>query len=192
VLAYEGLTALAQRSGGDGHEATLPRPRGAAYARAMAERGAIQRGVERVASSRVGGWYFIHVTSKVDPWLLRRTNGRLSSVLGQPVLLLTHTGAKSGAERETALVYGVDGDDILLVASKGGDPRNPAWYHNLKAHPDCGIIAKNRSGSYRARELEGEERKRAWEIVTRVYGGYDTYQGRTGGRVIPVLRLVRT
>ncbi len=158
----------------------------------MAETSAIKRGVERIASSRVGAWYFINVTSKLDPWLLRTTNGRLSTVPGQPVLLLTHTGARSGAQRETALVYGVDGDAILLVASKGGDPRNPAWYHNLKAHPDCGIIAKDRSGSYRARELEAAERERAWAIVTKVYGGYDTYQARTGGRVIPVLRLERS
>ena len=144
---------------------------------------------ERVAASRFGGWYFIHVVSKLDPWILRRTDGRFSSVPGQPVLLVEHVGAKSGQERETALVYGTDGATILLVASKGGDPKHPAWYHNLKANPECGIIAKGRSGRYVARELQGDERERAWAIVTDVYTGYDTYQARTGGRVIPVLAL---
>jgi deazaflavin-dependent oxidoreductase (nitroreductase family) len=79
----------------------------------------------------------------------------------------------------------------VLVASMAGAARNPAWYHNLKANPECGVIARNRSGRYRARELEGEERQRAWAIANDVYSGYSTYQGRTGGRVIPVLRLER-
>ena len=153
------------------------------------ERSAAERAVERVAASRAGGWYFIHVTSRVDPWLLRRSGGRVSMIPGRPVLLLEHTGAKSGQRRETPLVYAHDGDAILLIASMGGSPRNPAWYHNLKANPECAVIAKGRSGRYRARVLEGAERERAWTIATNVYAGYDTYQQRTEGRVIPVLRL---
>jgi deazaflavin-dependent oxidoreductase (nitroreductase family) len=152
---------------------------------------ALDRALERVAASRAGGWYFIHVTSKVDPWLLKRTDGRWSTVLGQPVLLVMNRGARSGQVRETPLVFGVDGDAILLVASKGGSTKHPAWYHNLKAHPECDVIAKGRSGRYQARELEDDERTRAWEIVTDVYRGYDAYQARTGGRTIPVLRLER-
>ena len=146
--------------------------------------------VERIAASKAGGFYFVHIVSRVDPWLLRTSNGRLHSLPGgPPVLLLEHTGAKSGQARETALVHGVDGTSILLVASKAGAVKHPAWYHNLKAHPECGVIAKGRSGRYVARELQGEERERAWAIVTDVYRGYDDYQARTGGRVIPVLAL---
>lgn len=145
--------------------------------------------VERLASSRVGGWYFVHVVSRVDPWLLRRTNGRFSTVIGQPVLLLEHVGAKSGQARETALVHAVDGPTILLVASKAGAVKHPAWYHNLKANPDCGVIAKGRTGRYVARELEGAERDRAWAIVNHVYAGYETYQSRAGARVIPLFAL---
>jgi deazaflavin-dependent oxidoreductase (nitroreductase family) len=155
------------------------------------EMNAFDRAIERVAATRAGGWYFVNVVSKIDPWILRRSDGRWSTSIGQPVLLVEHVGAKSGASRETALVYALDGDAILLVASKAGAPKNPGWYHNLKANPECGIIAKDRSGRYRARELEGEERERAWAIVTDVYRGYATYQTRTGGRVIPVLRLDR-
>lgn len=152
---------------------------------------AFDRAIERVASTKAGAWWFVSVTSKVDPWILKRTDGRLSTAIGQPVLLVKHTGAKSGQARETALVYGTDGDTILLVASKGGAPKHPAWYHNLTANPECDVIAKGRSGHYRARELEGEERERAWQIMTDVYRGYDVYQSRTGGRVIPVLALER-
>ena len=100
--------------------------------------------IERLAASKAGGFYFVHVVSRVDPWLLRRSNGRFSTVIGTPVLLLEHVGAKSGQRRETALVYGTDDATILLVASKAGATSHPAWYHNLNANPECGIIAKNR------------------------------------------------
>ena len=147
------------------------------------------RAAVKVASSPVGAWYFINVTTKIDPWILKKTDGRFSSIIGQPVLLLKHTGAKSGAARETPLVYAVDGNDIVLIASMGGSPKNPAWYHNLVAHPECEVIAKNRSGRYVAREVSGPERDRLWELALDVYLGYNTYQARTGGRTIPVLVL---
>ena len=152
---------------------------------------ALDRAIERVAQTRAGGWYFVNVVTHIDPWILKRSGGCWSTAPGQPVLLVTHIGGKSGQRRETALVYATDGDTILLIASKAGAPKNPGWYHNLKANPECDIIAKGRSGRYRARELEGAERERAWKIVTDVYRGYDTYQARTGGRVIPLLALER-
>lgn len=147
--------------------------------------------VEKVASSKAGAWYFVNVTSRIDPWLLKRTDGRFSSILGQPVLLLQHTGAKTGAERETPLVYATDGDDIILVASAGGAAANPAWYHNLVANPECSVIARGRSGDFVAEELDGEAYDRAWELALDVYGGYSVYQERAGGRRIPLLRLTR-
>lgn len=145
--------------------------------------------VEKLASSPLGGWYFLHVTSRLDPWLLRRSDGRWSTLPGAPVLLLEHTGAKSGMARETPLVYATDGEDIILVASAGGSPKNPDWYHNLVANPDCRVIARDRSGRYRATELDGEEYDAMWERALDVYGGYAVYQERTGGRRIPLLRL---
>ncbi len=145
--------------------------------------------VEKIASSPAGAWYFINVTTKLDPWLLKRTDGKLSSLPGSPVLLLTHTGAKTGKRRETPLVYATDGADIILIASYGGSPNNPAWYHNLMANPQCDVIANNRSGRYQAEELTGEDRDAMWEKALDVYGGYGVYQERTEGRVIPLLRL---
>lgn len=71
---------------------------------------------ERIGSSKAGAWFFMNVTAKVDPWLLKRTDGRFSSLPGSPVLLLQHTGARSDAARETPLLDALDGDDYLDMA----------------------------------------------------------------------------
>lgn len=149
----------------------------------------LERRVEALAQSKAGGWYFIHVTRHIDPWLLRVSRGRLHTIVGQQVLLLTATGAKSGASRSVPLVYIADGDDIVLTASKGGSPSHPAWYHNLEAHPEVEVIAAGRSGRYRAHEASGDERDRLWDEVVDYYAGYATYQKRTGGRTIPLMVL---
>jgi deazaflavin-dependent oxidoreductase (nitroreductase family) len=148
-----------------------------------------KRPVVRLARSKAGSWWFINVSRHVDPFVLRATGGRLSTVLGAPVLLLEMVGAKSGKPRSLPLVYGTDGDNILLVASKGGAPEHPLWYHNLKANPDVKVLAGRRSGKYVAHEATENERERAWELVTRVYPGYNTYQQRAAGRTIPVMVL---
>lgn len=145
--------------------------------------------VERIASSKAGAWFFVNVTSKVDPWLLKRTDGRFSSILGSPVLLLQHTGAKSGKDRETPLVYATDGDDIILIASAGGASNHPAWYHNLVANPACHVIAKDRTGDYVAEQLSGDDYDAMWTLALDVYGGYAVYQDRAGRRRIPLFRL---
>jgi deazaflavin-dependent oxidoreductase (nitroreductase family) len=108
------------------------------------------------------------------------------------VLLLTTTGAKSGVKRETPLLYTVDGDNLVVVASKAGSPHHPAWYHNVRANPTVDILApRGRSGRYIGHEAEGEERARLWEDVNDLYAGYDVYQGRAGSRRIPVVVFSR-
>jgi deazaflavin-dependent oxidoreductase (nitroreductase family) len=155
----------------------------------MPRKRGFERVLERFASSRAGGWYFINVANKVDKHLVPATDGRMSTAIGQQVLVVETIGAKSGARRRIPLVYVTDGDDIVLIASKGGAAKNPAWYHNLNANPDVRVWAKGRSGDYRAREAEGEERERLWAKAVDYYAGYDTYQARTGGRRIPVMVL---
>jgi len=145
--------------------------------------------LERFASSKAGGWYFINVANKIDKHLVPATDGRVSSAVGQQVLVVETIGGKSGQRRRIPLVYITDGDRIVLVASKGGAAKNPAWYHNLKANPEVQVWAKGRSGRYRAREAEGEERERLWAEAVDYYAGYETYQSRTGGRRIPVMVL---
>jgi deazaflavin-dependent oxidoreductase (nitroreductase family) len=152
-------------------------------------RNPLQRVLRRVAESRFGGWVALNVANKVDPYLMRATRGLLKVPSGVSTVLLTHTGAKSGKRRTTPLVYFTDDDAVVLIASQTGKPKHPAWYHNLMANPEVELWAGGRGGTYRAREAEGEERERLWELALQLYPGYDHYQERASasGRRIPVV-----
>ena len=104
------------------------------------------------------------------------------------MLLLDHVGARSGVERTTPLVYVEDGDALVLVASKGGYPKNPAWFHNLRAHPDATVQVGSQRRAVRARVASPSERARLWPKAVAVYGGYAGYQERTD-REIPLVIL---
>jgi deazaflavin-dependent oxidoreductase (nitroreductase family) len=105
-----------------------------------------------------------------------------------PSLLLEHTGAKSGKSRTSPLVYGVDGQNLILVASKGGYPKHPAWFHNLMAHPDTTVQVGSQRTAVHARTATPEERDRLWSLMVGVYGGYEDYRRRTD-REIPLVIL---
>jgi F420H(2)-dependent quinone reductase len=105
-----------------------------------------------------------------------------------PMLLVEHVGAKSDTRRTSVLAYTKDGEDLVIVASKGGHPKNPAWYHNLKANPDTFVQVGSRRRPVRAREATPKEHPRLWAKVVSVYPGFDTYQKRTG-RSIPLIIL---
>jgi len=105
-----------------------------------------------------------------------------------PSLLLDHVGARTGTKRTSPLVYTVDGENLILVASKGGYPKNPAWFHNLLAHPDTTIQVGAERRPVRARVATAAERKRMWPLVVTTYSGYDEYQRRTE-REIPLVVL---
>ncbi len=108
-----------------------------------------------------------------------------------PTLLLTHVGAKSGQKRVSPLSYtNGDGDDLVLVASKGGYPKNPAWFHNLKANPDTTVQVGREHRPVHARVATPEERERLWPRVVDNYAGYAEYQKRTE-RQIPLVILER-
>ena len=146
--------------------------------------------IERLASTRAGAWFFVHVAMPVDRRLMPLTRGRVRLALVQPSGLLTCRGAKSGAERTIPLVYVPLSDDrIALVASNGGSPRHPAWFHNLRANPDVEFTINGRRRPYRARLTEGDERRRLWEQAGEQYLGYEVYQSRTAGREIGVFVL---
>ena len=125
----------------------------------------------------------------IDRRLLPLTRGRLSTGLGQPIILLHTRGARSGVERTAPLLATKTGDTILVVASKAGAARHPAWFHNLRAHPDVEVTAEGRRRPMRAVVVEGAERDRLWAVVCDNYSGYATYQRRSGARTIPVVRL---
>jgi len=105
-----------------------------------------------------------------------------------PVLLLDHVGARSGVSRTSPLVYALDGESLVIVASKGGYPKNPAWFHNLIANPDTTVQVGSRRRDVHARVARPEERERLWSLVVKVYGGYEAYQRRTE-REIPLVML---
>lgn len=104
------------------------------------------------------------------------------------MLLLDHTGARSGVRRTTPLVYAEDGPNLLIIASKGGHPQHPAWYHNLVAHPDTEVQVGTETRAVRARVAAGDERTRLWARAVRTYSGFDDYQQRAD-RQIPVVVL---
>jgi deazaflavin-dependent oxidoreductase (nitroreductase family) len=103
--------------------------------------------------------------------------------------MLTARGARSGQPRSTPVLYFSDADDVVLIASSFGRERHPAWYHNLRAHPDASLRVGRHHGHYRAREAEGEQRERLWSLANRVYPGFDDYQRRASHRRIPVVVL---
>ena len=155
----------------------------------MADKGMWGRLTSSVAAPRPGTWQWkaFQVAAKANVWAYRATRGRVGGRFDDaPVCILHHRGAKTGQRRETPLVHLPDGDRVILVASMGGMPRNPAWYHNLRANPDIEIERDGRREPMRAREAEGAERDELWQRVLTVWPTYDDYQARTSRR-IPVL-----
>ncbi len=122
----------------------------------------------------------------------RASGGRLGHTLpGVPgkMLLLDHVGAKSGTSRTSPLLYVPDGEDVFIVASKGGFPKHPAWYHNLIANPDTTAQIGRERRAVHARVATPEERERLWPMAVRAYRGYADYQVRSKGREIPLVIL---
>ena len=122
----------------------------------------------------------------------RATNGLVGHRFpgAPPMLLLEHVGAKSGTKRTSPLVYVRDGDDLVLVASKGGNPKHPAWFHNLRANPETTVQVGSERRPVRARVATGAERERLWPKAVEVWSGYEDYQRRTD-RKIPMVILER-
>ena len=126
----------------------------------------------------------------VHQWLYDASDGRIgASLAGRPMLLLRHVGAKTGTKRTSALLYVPAREGYAVIASKGGDPKHPGWYHNLMANPDVEVQIGRKTIPVRARVAEGDERELLWKRANEVNkGGYDNYQSRTD-RKIPVVVL---
>ena len=135
-------------------------------------------------------WPLLHRLVGAHVALYRASGGRLGHRPPgfPPMLLLDHVGARSGVRRTSVLVYTHVGDDYVLVASKGGYPRHPAWFHNLKAHPDTTIQVGRRKLAVHAHVASDEERGRLWPRAVETYGGFEGYQQRAG-RTIPMVVL---
>ena len=123
----------------------------------------------------------------------RANEGRVGGPFaGAPMILVHHIGAKSGTERVAPLIYFPQDDGtMLIVASKGGAPTNPDWYHNLKANSKVDVEVGTETFPVTADEIVGPERDRLWAQIAAERPGFGDYQTKTS-RTIPVLRLTRT
>ena len=134
--------------------------------------------------------------SEYDDWNrgvideFRANGGKVAQFEGRPLLLLHHKGAKTGTERVNPLVYLPVGDAFAVFGSKAGADTNPAWYHNLVAHPDTAVEVGTETVPVRARVAEGEERERIWDEQKRVNPNFADYEKKTA-RPIPVVLLER-
>lgn len=141
------------------------------------------------SSSKLGGWLYHVVCRRLDTVLIPLTKGRLS--MGPPgnTVLLTTTGAKSGRPRKASLAFMWRGDDMVVIASKGGAPHHPGWYHNVKADPR--VVVHSRAGieDRIAREAIGEERDKLFEQMASTWPNFAAYQARAKDRKIPVVVL---
>jgi deazaflavin-dependent oxidoreductase (nitroreductase family) len=121
--------------------------------------------------------------------IYRATNGRIGNLPGvPPLLLIDHVGAKSGKKRTTPLVYMPDGENMLIVASKGGYDKNPGWYHNLLAHPDTQVQIGSKRIPVHARVADAAESKRLWPKAGEYNPDWERYRHRTE-REIPLVLL---
>lgn len=129
---------------------------------------------------------------RVHDAVYQKTNGWIGHrLLGIPSLLLHTVGAKTGKARSASLTYARDGDDYLIVASKGGDPKAPGWYHNLKANPSVEINVGPKRLRVTAHPVlpDDADYPRLWQIVNKNNSNrYDAYQEKTS-RPIPVVKL---
>ena len=123
----------------------------------------------------------------------RANEGRVGGPFeGAPMILVHHIGARSGTERVSPLVYFPEADgSMLIVASKGGAPTHPDWYHNLKANPKVDVEVGTETFPVRAAELAADERGPVWERIVAAMPGFGEYEAKAGGRTIPVFRLER-
>jgi len=134
--------------------------------------------------------FMLKTMNTIHRALFKATNGLVGgNLLGMPVVDLTTTGRKSGQPRSSMLTSPVqEGNKIVLVASRGGDPQHPGWYHNIQANPDVEVTMRGGRKKMRARVASPEEKERLWPQVVKKYKGYGQYQTRTT-REIPLVIL---
>jgi deazaflavin-dependent oxidoreductase (nitroreductase family) len=142
----------------------------------------------KLAATPTGQWYLRRVSPRVDPPLMRRTRGWVNSLGIWPrFVLLTHTGARSGVQRVTPLVYFTDDDRVVLIASNYGGPHHPAWYHNVVANPTVTLYGGGFEGRFVGRQAIGGEYDRLWALAKQWIPVYDMYEASAGDRRIPLL-----
>lgn len=134
-------------------------------------------------------WWFWERFTDAHTIAYKASHGRVGGTYGKaPIALVESVGRKSGKRRTHPLICSTDGDDLVVVASKGGVDRHPAWYLNLKANPETTAWWKGEKRAVRARDATDEERERLWPMMVECYPPYEGYQRRTD-RQIPIVVL---
>lgn len=152
-------------------------------------RGRLYLAVARLSATKAGAWFSVNIGWKIDPYLLKLTRSRFGTTGPLASAVLESRGARTGRPRRNATLYFHDGDRVTIIASKRGWPKNPAWYYNLRKHPDVVFGGL----PFRAEIVEDEaERQRLWDLADRVFPEYVHYREQAGkaGRVIPIFQLV--
>ena len=152
----------------------------------------VHRVVRRAVGTRPMSWILARTLQPLDRWTYRLTGGRAmvsTALTGMPVMLLTTRGARTGAERTLPVLAILDGEAVVVIGSNYGQPHNPGWVFNLRAHPAVRTRFEDRDRDMVARELTGAERDDAYHRAVDIYPGYLGYRRRAAPRVIPVFRL---
>lgn len=131
----------------------------------------------------------IRLIGRLHAWLWTLTHGRfVDAAKKAPFLLLTTKGRKTGRLRTTPVLYLEDGRDFIVIASFGGNDMHPAWYLNLKEHPEAEVVIRGERRRMTSSEITSEEKELIWRRLVKLYPQFDVYQQRTS-REIPLLRL---
>ena len=152
-------------------------------------RGRLYGWICRLSTTAAGMWLAEKVSWKLDPFLLGITGGRISTAWPIPTALLETHGARTGRRRRNATIYFHDGDRVTIVASYRGEPRHPAWYFNVRAHPDV-VYGGQR---FRAQIVtDPAEQQRLWALADRVFPPFALYRdwAARANRSIPIVQLV--
>jgi deazaflavin-dependent oxidoreductase (nitroreductase family) len=158
------------------------------YVDPQRRRGVIYRAYARLVGTRAMGWFSRRVVWKLDPILMRLSRGRLGMGAPLPTALLETRGARTGQARSNAVIYFHDGERVTIIASKLGLPRHPAWFHNLRVHPEVKLGGQ----AFHAEVVDDEsERARLWRLADRIFPAYAAYRDRAAraGRTIPIVQL---
>ena len=150
-----------------------------------------RRPIDAFGGSRWGSAFLKRVGPLLDRPLMRLTRGRFAMTFGLPTLLLTTTGRKSGQPRPTPLLYIRHGGHLAVIGTRFGSRQHPAWFLNLQANPIASVLLGGEEFEVRARDATSIEREIIWSEATSLYGGFEKYQARVGGRVIPIVILER-
>jgi deazaflavin-dependent oxidoreductase (nitroreductase family) len=152
---------------------------------------ALQKGLHQFFMLRPVTAFFAPRIHRLDQAILNLTKGKYTAteILGWNIIQLTTIGAKTNQPRTMPLIALFDGEKIALIASNFGRESNPAWYYNLKAHPECEVQFNGRTAKYLAHEASGCEYDQYWQLAVSNYAGYEKYRERASQRHIPVMVL---